>query len=126
MVAGLLAASTLALATDAAAPPEKLYPQAAPQVFDAVVSTFRHLSIPVTAQTPESGTVAGEVVSGASLFMKVTFVTAKATPVEGGTRVTYSREAMRSVKATRVPADDPKATAEFFAALDAELKSRGL
>lgn len=123
LVFALLAASSVALA-DAPAANEKVYAQSRAQVFDAIVSAFGRLELPVTKQTPESGTVVAETHSGFSAFAKFMFITAKATETASGTRVTYTRESMRSVNTTRKVDDDPKATAEFFDALDAELKSR--
>lgn len=121
---GLLAASSFALADTTTTPNEKLYTQSRSQVFDAIVSAYGRIQIPVTTQTPETGTVVGETHSGFSAFAKFTFITAKATETTRGTRVTYTRETMRSVNTTRKVDVDPKATAEFFDALDAELKSR--
>lgn len=122
---GLLIASGIAMADSPAPASEKVYAQPRTQVYDAIVSTFGRLQTPVTSQTPESGTVVAETHSGFSAFAKFTFITAKATETSGGTRVTYTRESMRSVNTNRKLDDDPKATAEFFATLDAELKSRG-
>lgn len=125
LACGLLVASSFALADTPAPPTEKVYTQPRAQVFDAIVSTFGRLQIPVTSQTPETGTVVAESHSGFSAFAKFMFITAKATETTSGTRVTYTRESMRSVNPTRKVEADPKAAAEFFAALDAELASRG-
>jgi hypothetical protein len=116
---GLLIASGIAMA-DSPAPASERSTRSRAQVYDAIVSTFGRLQTPVTSQTPESGTVVAETHSGFSAFAKFTFITAKATETSGGTRVTYTRESMRSVNTNRKLDDDPKATAEFFATLDAD------